>query len=267
MLGIYVAGDSGAFLNPAITLAFCVYRGLPFRRWPIYLVAQFLGGFLAAGVVYAYYIPAIDNYAGHGVRAVPPNDGATAQIFSTYPATFIGNGHQFASEFIASTLLIFVIFALKDESNNGAAVGAGNWFPLSLFFLIFGIGACFGWETGYAINLARDFAPRVMSYAVGYGPEVWTAGNYYFWCVFGRQIHSTILLTVMRIPVIASFCGCLFGGLLYDFFIYTGPESPVNSPYLGLPYLLKPWKAIRQRHAERDTEYPIPDSEVPHGML
>ena len=45
------------------------------------------------------------------------------------------------------------------------------------------LGACFGFETGYAINLARDFAPRLMSYAVGYGPEVWTAGDYYFWCV------------------------------------------------------------------------------------
>jgi aquaglyceroporin related protein len=31
-----------------------------------------------------------------------------------------------------------------------------KWFPLSLFFLIFGLGSCFGWQTGYAINIARD---------------------------------------------------------------------------------------------------------------
>jgi Major intrinsic protein len=60
---------------------------------------------------------------------------------------------QFFSEFIASTILMFCIYALQDNGN----LGAGNLTPLMLFFVIFGIGACFGWETGYAINLARDF--------------------------------------------------------------------------------------------------------------
>lgn len=70
MLGIYVAGDSGAYLNPALTFANCVYRGLPFRRFPMYLLAQFLGGFVASGVVYANYISSIDNFAGQGVSHV-----------------------------------------------------------------------------------------------------------------------------------------------------------------------------------------------------
>jgi len=56
MLGIYVAGDSGAYLNPAVTLANCVYRGLPWRRFPLYLIAQILGAYCASGVVYANYI-------------------------------------------------------------------------------------------------------------------------------------------------------------------------------------------------------------------
>jgi glycerol uptake facilitator-like aquaporin len=68
MLGIYVAGDSGGFLNPAITFCACLYRGLPWRRFPIYLLAQFLGGFVAAGVIYGNYITGIDNYEGVGVR-------------------------------------------------------------------------------------------------------------------------------------------------------------------------------------------------------
>lgn len=62
---------------------------------------------------------------------------------------FLTKTNQFFSEFITATLLMFVIFALKDETNRGAMgkTGAGPFFPLALFFLIFGLGACFGYET------------------------------------------------------------------------------------------------------------------------
>ena len=72
MLGIYVAGDSGGFLNPAITFTNCLYRGLPWKRFPIYLIAQFLGGMLGSAVVYANYYGAIDNFEGKGIRTAPP---------------------------------------------------------------------------------------------------------------------------------------------------------------------------------------------------
>jgi aquaglyceroporin related protein len=118
MLGIYVAGDSGAYLNPAITLTNCIFRQLPWRRFPVYLTAQLLGGFVGSGIVYANYISAIDYFEG-GLRTVPPAPKATAAIFCTYPQPFLTKTSQFFSEFIASALLIFVIFALKDPSNNG----------------------------------------------------------------------------------------------------------------------------------------------------
>ena len=72
-------GDSGGFLNPAITFCFCLYRGLPWRRFPIYFLAQFLGGFVAAAVLYANYINAINNFEGHNVRTVPPSKTATGK--------------------------------------------------------------------------------------------------------------------------------------------------------------------------------------------
>jgi glycerol uptake facilitator-like aquaporin len=118
MLGIYVAGDSGAYLNPAITFCNCLFRQLPWRRFPVYLVAQLLGGFVGSGIVYANYVSAIDYFEG-GLRTVPPSKKATAAIFCTYPQPFLGKTNQFFSEFIASALLMFVIFALKDPSNNG----------------------------------------------------------------------------------------------------------------------------------------------------
>lgn len=98
---------------------------------------------------------------------------------------------QFFSEFIASALLQFLIFAVLDGGNIGAGnPNSNSLVPLCLFFIIFGIGACWGWETGYAINLARDFGPRLVSYMIGYGPEVWTAGNYYFWVCPRRRIFG-----------------------------------------------------------------------------
>ncbi|CAD0087751.1 unnamed protein product [Aureobasidium vineae] len=130
--------------------------------------------------------PGGNGYGGYqsiswGWATVPPSPTATAGIFCTYPKAYMTKASMFFSEFIASAILMFVIFALKDDTNNGVSQGGGNWFPLGLFFLIFGIGACFGVETGYAINLARDFGPRLMSYALGYGHEVFSAGGYYFW--------------------------------------------------------------------------------------
>lgn len=147
MLGIYVAGDSGGYLNPAVTLCFCIFRKLPWRRLPIYVLAQMLGGLCAAAVIYGNYITGIDEHEGHGVRTVPPAPRATAGIFATYPQGFLTKPSQFFSDFIASTILMFVIFALKDGSNPGEAgrSGARQMFPIALLFLIFGLGACFGY--------------------------------------------------------------------------------------------------------------------------
>jgi len=219
MLGVYTAGISGAHLNPAVTFANCVYRKFPWRKFPIYMLAQILGAMTASAVVYANYKSAIDVFeGGPNIRTVPGySKTATAGIFCTYPASFMTKTGQFFSEFIASSLLMFLIYALKDDGN----LGAGNLTPLGLFFVIFGIGACFGWETGYAINLARDFGPRLVSYMIGYGPNVWKAGGYYFW-----------------VPMVAPFCGCTFGGWLYDMFLFTG-ESPINTELVGLARLVR----------------------------
>jgi aquaglyceroporin related protein len=177
MLGVYVGGKSGGHLNPAVTLANCVYRGHPWRKFPVYMLAQILGAMTGAAIVYGNYRSAFDAFeGGSGLRTVTgPN--ATAGVFCTYPAAFMTRTGMFFSEVVASTILQFVIFAMADSNN----IGAGPLMPLCLFFLIFGIGACFGWETGYAINLARDFGPRLVSYMIGYGHEVWSAGGYYFW--------------------------------------------------------------------------------------
>lgn len=220
MIGVYVAGVSGAHLNPAVTFANCVFRKHPWRKLPVYALAQILGCSCAALVVYGNYKSAINVFeGGPNIRTVPGfSEHATAGIFCTYPAPFLSKTGQFFSEIVASTILMICIYALQDPGN----LNAGKFTPLALFFVVFGIGACFGWETGYAINLARDFGPRLMSYFLGYGREVWTAGDYYFW-----------------VPMVAPFFGCTFGGLVYDTLIFTG-ESPINTPWMGLKRIIRP---------------------------
>ncbi|KAB2575629.1 Major intrinsic protein [Lasiodiplodia theobromae] len=216
MLGIYISGDSGAYLNPAITLTACVFRGLPWKSFPSIVLAQFLGAFVATALVYGNYISAIDWYAGPGNRIVPPETKATAQIMATYPQTFVPRSSQVFSVIIPSALITTVVSALKDDYNNGISRAGGNFFPLAMFFLFYGIGVAFGWETGGATNPALDFSGRLFSSAVGYPREVWTTGGYYFW-----------------IPLLMPFVGAIAGSFLYDTLVFTGP-SPINSPWLGL---------------------------------
>ena len=51
--GVYVAGGiSGAHINPAVTLAFAARRDFPWRKVPTYIIAQLLGAFVGAALVY-----------------------------------------------------------------------------------------------------------------------------------------------------------------------------------------------------------------------
>jgi aquaglyceroporin related protein len=212
MLGVYVSGGiSGGHLNPAVTLTNVVYRKLPLKKLPVYWAAQTLGAFMGAAIIYGNYRSAIQAFEGGDMRTVGLKT-STAGLFCTYPAEFMTRTGMFFSEFIATGFLMFVIFAIGDPANNPA----GDNGPLVLFFLIFGIGAGLGWETGYAMSFARDFGPRMFTYAAGYGTGVFSAGGYYFW-----------------IPMVAPFLGALTGGGLYDLFLFSG-ESPANSPWLGL---------------------------------
>ncbi|KKY30473.1 putative aquaglyceroporin like protein [Diaporthe ampelina] len=178
IFGIYVAGDSGAYLNPAITLTNCLFRGLPLRRWPVYAVAQLLGAFCGHGLVYANYISAIDQYEGHAIRTIPPSPTTSAKIFCQFPQSFVPIGSQIFSEFVANFFTTFLILAVRDE--NGADLKGGGFFVIAFFWLNFVVMAAFGWETGSPINPARDLMGRTWLAILGY-KNAWSAYNYYFW--------------------------------------------------------------------------------------
>lgn len=81
-LGVWVSGGiSGGHINPAVTIAFAIWRDFPWRKVPAYIFAQVMGGLCGAGIIYANYIHAIDIVeGGRNIRTVP----GTAGLFSTY---------------------------------------------------------------------------------------------------------------------------------------------------------------------------------------
>jgi aquaglyceroporin related protein, other eukaryote len=77
------------------------------------------------------------GYSAHILNLVS-TDASAPQLYANSNPPVMTKTGQFFSEFIASTLLMFLIYALKDDGN----IGAGNLTPLGLFFVIFAIGAC-----------------------------------------------------------------------------------------------------------------------------
>jgi aquaglyceroporin related protein len=79
------------------------------------------------------------------------------------------NGGAFFNEFLSTLMLVFVILAITDQKNAKLPPSLD---PLVLFIAILGISACLGMETGFALNPARDFGPRLFTLMAGYGGEV-----------------------------------------------------------------------------------------------
>src|SRR5262245_43895982 len=167
MAGVFTAiacGSSGAHLNPAVTLGFAV-RGGSFHEVLPFILAQVLGAMAGAGLVWVHYLP-------HWRETADP--GAKLACFCTAPA--IRSAFQnFLSELIGTFVLVFVVGAIfsKAVSASGPASALGPYLVASL---VWGIGLSLGGTTGYAINPARDFGPR-LAHAIlpisGKGPADW----------------------------------------------------------------------------------------------
>src|SRR5204862_2683628 len=160
-MGCYVsAGVTGAHLNPAVTLALAVHRRFPWGKVAPYTLAQMVGAFVASAVVYATYREALAAFDG-GVRQIAGVQG-TAGIWATYPQPFLSTfPGGFIDQVVGTALLVGVIFGVTDSRNSPAPAGV---VPVVVGLLVLAIGASFGYNSGYAINPARDFGPRLFTF-------------------------------------------------------------------------------------------------------
>jgi len=153
MSGIFTAvacGSSAAHLNPAVTLGFAMASG-DWSKAVGFSAAQILGAFVGAVLVWIHFYPHCPETT---------DKEAKLACFCTSPAirNLIPN---LLSEVIGTFVLVFVvgaIFSKRSFAPNSLAPGLGPYLVASL---VWGIGLSLGGTTGYAINPARDFGPRL----------------------------------------------------------------------------------------------------------
>ncbi|MFB9136781.1 aquaporin [Vibrio sp. AK197] len=201
-IAIYcTAGVSGAHINPAVTIALATFHGFDKSKVLPYIFSQVLGAFCSAALIYGLYSNLFTEYeVTHNMLRSSPEALATAGIFSTYPNAALSFFGAFAVEFVITAVLMFAILALGDE-NNGAPRGAMS--PLLIGILIAVIGGSLGPLTGFAMNPARDFGPKLFAYLAGWDYALTGA----------RDIPYFI------VPILAPICGACFGAWVYPKFI------------------------------------------------
>lgn len=150
MCGVFIAGPvSGAHLNPAVTLGLAVAGSFPWAGVLGYIVAQMIGGFLGGLLVYAFYKDHFD---------VTEDAATRLGVFCTAPA--IKNlGRNLFCEIVATFILVFVILEFATKGNT-PMIGLGSLGAFPVTCLIMALGMSLGGTTGYAMNPARDLAPR-----------------------------------------------------------------------------------------------------------
>ncbi|MDI6936434.1 MIP/aquaporin family protein, partial [Serratia sp. Se-PFBMAAmG] len=193
-MAVYLsAGVSGAHLNPAVTVALCLFANFEGRKVLPYILAQVAGAFCAAALVYGlYYNLFFDYEASHQMVRGSVQSLDLAGIFSTYPNPHISVGQAFLVEMVITAVLMAVIMALTDDGNG---VPRGPLAPLLIGLLVAVIGGSMGPLTGFALNPARDFGPKLFAFIAGWGQVAFTGGkdiHYFLVPIFGPLVGACL---------------------------------------------------------------------------
>ena len=182
-LAVYAVGSiSQAHLNPALTIALAVKGDFAWELVPGYILAQMTGAFSGSVLVFIHYY---QHWKG------TDDPSRKLAVFATAPA-IRHTLFNFASEVLATMVLMVGLLFI------GANHFAEGLNPLVVGSLIIAIGLSLGGTTGFAINPARDLAPRLAHFILpipGKGSSDWS----YAW-----------------IPVVGPIAGALLGVGLFE---------------------------------------------------
>ncbi len=152
-IGVFISADtSGAHLNPAVTIGLATAGKFEWQLVPGYIVAQVLGAMMGNLLVWLAYKKQYEQ---------TEDEASILATFCTAPA--IRNPFwNVVSEAIGTFALVFGVFFIAGGSFGDEAISLGSLDALPVALLVIGIGFGLGGPTGYAINPARDFGPRLL---------------------------------------------------------------------------------------------------------
>ncbi|ORX55142.1 aquaporin [Hesseltinella vesiculosa] len=215
LFGLCIAGNiSGGHLNPAVTITFWLFTGFPRKRVPFYILAQLLGAFAGAAVMYGIIFPTLNQFDG-GKRAISGPTG-TAGVFATYPPMTILDPStmtlsnaalmsSIASEVLGTALLLLVTMVSGNPNNQPFCFSQAIYIAIAVVVLVMSMG----YTSGFAINPARDLGPRFFTAIAGWGFDVFTVYRYYFF-----------------VPLLAPLLGAMLGRLVYTVLIDLNRDPP-----------------------------------------
>jgi len=192
-VAVVVAGPySGAHFNPAITIALAIAGKFPWVDVLPYIVAQFIGAFIGAFLVWAMYYDHFKRTA---------NPGTILAVFSTGPAIRNYTSNM-VSEIVGSFVLFFTILYISgaEITTTKVPIGLGSVGALPVAILVWVIGLSLGGTTGYAINPVRDLGPRIMHAILpikGKGPSDWS----YAWVPVVGPLIGTAVAAVLYLQI------------------------------------------------------------------
>jgi glycerol uptake facilitator protein len=191
-VAVYCVGQfSGAHINPAVTIGLAASGQFDWALVPGYIIAQFIGAFIGAVIVWLAYLAHWGETEDEGLKL---------GVFCTAPAIY-NTPANIITEIIGTFVLVFGVSGIVANAGavggQAATVIGSGLNPLLVGLLVLGIGLSLGGPTGYAINPARDLGPRI-AHAVlpiaGKGGNDWG----YSW-----------------IPVVGPIIGGILGGVLF----------------------------------------------------
>ncbi|WP_042958529.1 MIP/aquaporin family protein [Erwinia tasmaniensis] len=193
-MAVYLtAGISGGHLNPAVSVAMWLFANFDGRKVIPFAIAQIAGAFCSAALVYAlYHNLFLDYEQTHQMVRGSAASLDLAGVFSTYPNPHIGVGQAFLVELVITAIMMALIMALTDDGNG---LPRGPIAPLLIGLLIATIGASMGPLTGFALNPARDFGPKLFAWAAGWGNVAFTGARdipYFLVPIFGPLFGASL---------------------------------------------------------------------------